>query len=163
MTPELALFACTVLRMIHKLFQIKKKLCFWADASPLSFQLSNQSSLDKIKPRCFFLISLANMSNGLWLVDFGRFENRINALFLTERLKSAVWVACFHFFDMQILVLIRCWRRVTNYPCIYIHAWGISTVNALLCHQELLHNDVLMTSTRKYWPLQPGVYSRKHG
>ncbi len=108
-TQKLALFACTDLRMIHKLVQKKKLivkfhqlalwLCFWADVSPLSFQPSNQSSPDKIKPRLVFFshFSRKYVKWAVTCVDFGWFGNRFNALFLTERLKSAVWVVCFQF------------------------------------------------------------------
>lgn len=106
---------------------------------------------------CFFLISLANMSNGLWLVlTLADLEIVSTHFFSLRGWKVQSELCVFSFWHANLTS--RCWRWVTNYPCIYMHARGMSTINALLCQQELLHDDVLMTSTWKYWPLLPAVW-----
>ncbi len=116
-TQKLALFACTVLRMIHKLVQKKKLivkfhqlalwLCFWADVSPLSFQPSNQSSPDKIKPRLVFFFSFLSQicQMGcdlcwLWLI-----WKSYQCTFSHWEAEKCSLSCVFSVFDMQILVI----------------------------------------------------------
>lgn len=126
MTPKLAFCVCVCVCMhgpvndpLEHVIPNKKpdcdlsSTCFSADISPLSSQPSNQSPPDKINPRlAFFLVSLANMSNyKKWAatstcVDFGRYGNHINACFPSQRLKSAVRVACFHFLTCKSQLLL---------------------------------------------------------